>query len=139
MTLQSRIPQVLLIAIVGLMAVGLLAPTGQCGALPQFIDYDGDGFDDGAPDDDGDGIPDEIEFHSFFSAQQNLVLGVNQMSIGTPAPAPKPCAAERFGALEFTTRAVSASRSDFDAGFGGSLGLGGGLGGGGACAGGICF
>ena len=106
-----------------------------------FVDCDGDGFDDNAPDDDLDGIPDEFECHSFISAPA-ATLGVSQMFTGgeprftTPA---RSRSSDGFGRRKFAARAVCENRLDFDAGFGSSLGLGGGLGSGGGCAGGVCF
>jgi len=136
----SRIRPFMPVLTVCLLIIGLLALTGNSTDLQRFVDYDGDGFDDNAPDADSDGIPDDLESHSFFSAQHNFILSLSQMSIShDPAAEPKPCAAECFGAREFATRGLSLTRTDFDAGFGSGLGISGGLSGGGACAGGICF
>jgi len=114
-------------------------------ALPseptEFIDCDGDGFDDNAPDDDTDGIPDECERHGYILAQAGQ-LQVSQMFAGRDADASTRaslCCSEAFGQRKFALRAVCENRLDFDTGFDSGLGLGGGLGGGGGCAGGVCF
>ncbi len=106
-----------------------------------FTDCDGDGFDDNAPDDDTDGIPDEVERHGFVSASVGQ-LQVSQMftntNTGVGMQAHLHCK-DAFGRRKFAARAVSEDRLDFDTGFGSGLGLGGGLGAGGGCAGGVCF
>ena len=138
--LTVRLPRTLILAI-GILFLMAACPTGEAGQLPRFVDLDGDGFDDNAPDDDADGIPDEFESHSFFSAAV-VSLGVGQMFGGTSSVSPtnKPTsAAEKFGRREFQVRFLCGPRTDFEADFASGLGLGGGLGGGGACAGGICF
>jgi len=109
--------------------------------LPGYVDLDGDGFDDNAPDTDLDGIPDEFEAHGFVSTQIDGLQVAPMFAGQAPAPdaSPKAKTGEIFGRRKFTTRGLAENRSDFDIGFGSSLGLGAGLGGGGACAGGICF
>jgi hypothetical protein len=119
-----------------------LVPASVCGTdLKRFIDFDGDGFGDLAPDSDLDGIPDEFEAHGFLSAATNGDLqAVKMFSVslqaGSSSEANKITA---FGKREFATRGICITRSDFDSGFSSGLGLGGGVGGGGACAGGICY
>jgi hypothetical protein len=140
---RSRIYTLLLIAASSLTLIVFTASSGYSADLYRFVDFDGDGFDDNAPDSDSDGIPDEIEFHGFLSAQGAINLEVSAMfstsNSGSGATESKPCAAVRFGTREFTTRGITSSRADFDAGFGSGLGLSGGQGGGGGCVGGVCF
>lgn len=130
----------LLTIAVALLAIGLIGPSGFAADSQRFVDIDGDGFNDNAPDSDADGIPDGIEFHGFLSAQPNLVLRVNPTPINASAlMGARACASERFGSREFATRGIAVRRADFDAGFGSGLGLSGGQGGsGGGCVGGVC-
>jgi len=128
------------LALLWLAATIVLAASSP--ALPSepivFIDCDGDGFDDNAPDDDTDGIPDEFEHHGYISAPAGQ-LQVSQMFAGHDAHVSTPThlrCSEGFGRRRFATRAVCENRLDFDTGFGSGLGLGGGLGAGGGCAGG---
>lgn len=124
-----------------LLVVLLVCCPAWSARLPSYVDLDGDGFDDNAPDTDLDGIPDEFEAHGFVSTQTDGLRVAPMFAGQAPngeAP-PKARAGEIFGRRKFTTRGVAENRRDFDAGFGSSLGLGAGLGGGGACAGGICF
>jgi hypothetical protein len=131
-----------------LFLLWLVASYLTFGALPafpsaptMFVDYDGDGFDDKAPDDDTDGIPDELERHGFISATftQLKVLPVFSGSNEPSSEPNHPSSGEAFGRRKFGTRAVSKNRLDFDAGFSSNLGPRSGLGSGGGCAGGVCF
>jgi len=131
--------------LVSLCLAGIFVLTAPRSAFPSdpgiFIDCDGDGFDDNAPDDDADGIPDEFERHKFISAP-TAQLQVSQMFAGNDADAgmpDRPGRGESFGRRSFVTRSVCENRADFDDGFGYELGLGGGLAAGGGCAGGVCF
>jgi hypothetical protein len=109
-----------------------------------FVDLDGDGFDDYAPDENGDGIPDEMKSDktgetdqetensgqiSAFAPMQDL----GEYNIDEYLPN-----SERFGRLEFTTRAQSLFRGgfDIDKNFGPGNGIGSGALSG--CAGGVC-
>jgi len=130
------------LALLWLSAICVLAAAPS--ALPSgpavYTDCDGDGFDDNAPDDDTDGIPDEFERHGFVSALVGQ-LQVSQMftnnNAGVGMKARLRCK-ESFGRRLFAVRSVSENRLNFDTGFGSGLGLGGGLGAGGGCAGGVC-
>ena len=105
-----------------------------------FVDLDGDGFNDFDPDDDGDGIPDEFEYHRFFSSAP-VSLQTSHMFSDAPdasVEAAPSSARERFIRRDFQVRGLREPRNDFEANFSDELGLGGGAGGGG-CAGGICF
>lgn len=109
-----------------------------------FVDLDGDGFNDNAPDENGDGIPDEMK--SGKNKEKDQEAGSSgQISAFTPLQdlgeytideyLPN---SERFGRLEFTTRAQSSFRGgfDIDKSFGPGTGIGGGAMSG--CPGGVC-
>jgi hypothetical protein len=117
-------------------------PAGQTLASEPdlFVDLDGDGFNDFDPDDDGDGIPDEFEYHRFFnSAPVKLQTSLMFSDVPTLRADVSPSSArERFIRRDFRVRDLREPRNDFEADFSDDLGLGGG-GGGGGCAGGICF
>jgi len=54
-------PHVLLILIASLLVIVVGTPSGFCSDLQIFIDFEGDGFDDNAPDTDNDGMDDGTE------------------------------------------------------------------------------
>ena len=139
--MTSKLSAVLALLWLTAIIVFAAAPATFPSGLAAYMDYDGDGFDDNAPDDDTDGIPDELELHGFISAP-TAQLQVSAMFTGNSANVETPdrggCG-ENFGRRQFATRAVCENRQDFDEGFGSDLGLGGGLGAGGGCAGGVCF
>jgi len=109
-----------------------------------YVDLDGDGFDDNAPDENSDGIPDDVESgkskideHSFEGGEQIAAFtplqDIGQYNIDEYLPN-----SEIFGRLKFSTRAQSSFRGGFDIGnnFGSETGIGcGALSG---CAGGVC-
>jgi hypothetical protein len=138
--MPGKFSQVLVL--LGLAAIFVFATPAVFPSQPTaFVDCDGDGFDDNAPDDDADAIPDELEYHSYITTPTGR-LQATQMFSGSGTQVGSQVrlgCGEAFGRRRFTTRAVSENRLDFDAGFGSSLGLGGGLGAGGGCAGGVCF
>jgi hypothetical protein len=109
-----------------------------------FVDLDGDGFDDNAPDENGDGIPDEMKSVKTEEAEQDIensgqlsafapLQDLGEYTIDEYLPN-----SERFGRLEFTTRAQSSFRGgfDIDENFGPGNGIGSGAISG--CAGGVC-
>jgi len=122
-----------------LLVVLLVCCPVSSARLLGYVDLDGDGFDNNAPDTDLDGIPDEFEAHGFVSTQIDGLQAAPMFAGQAPAADAQLKAGEIFGRRKFTTRGIAENRRDFDIGFGSGLGLGAGLGGGGACAGGICF
>ncbi|MEW5795426.1 MAG: hypothetical protein AB1772_03600 [Candidatus Zixiibacteriota bacterium] len=139
--MTSRLSPILGLVSLTIAAIMACAPCAHASEPMAFVDCDGDGFDDNAPDDDSDGIPDEFERHGYISASGGQ-LQVSQMFAGHEAHVHAPIhvrCGEGFSRRRFATRAVCENRLDFDTGFGSGLGLGGGLGAGGGCAGGVCF
>jgi len=104
---------------------------------------DGDGFNDNAPDEDGDAIPDAAD-PDYVPADSNdegmtglINLGKALVEIGLAPDLGTNI--QTFGRLDFCTRAISQNRCGFDAGddFGSEgIGIGGNSGGG--CVGGVC-
>ncbi len=118
-----------------------LAETSPAGSA-EFEDFDGDGFDDNAPDTDSDGIPDAADqskpetltdqandggFISFDSGETALPDDVGSFS-------------SRFERLSFTCRALTKTRGGFGSSddFGPGNGIGIGAVSAGGCSGGIC-
>ncbi len=105
-----------------------------------FVDFDGDGLDDNVGDLDHDGLPDFVSdtdepeppdvASDFFKAIETTSSSDDLFL--TPS--------EKFGALKFSTRALTQNRGCFSAGseFGPPGGLGQSTSSGG-CAGGICW
>lgn len=67
----------LMIAVISLTAVGLSGHALAQNAHHYFIDEDGDGFNDNAPDHDGDGIPNGIDpdFRRMFKMNNSPIWG----------------------------------------------------------------
>ena len=106
-----------------------------------YIDYDGDGFSDSAPDSDNNGIPDEFqsntqEITSPEATRQQLDQFFNSISITDKTL--NLSLFDKFSLRKYNSCNIYKNRSVFDADFGTNVGLGTGLAGG-ACAGGICF
>ena len=105
----------------------------------RFVDLDGDGFNDNAPDGDGNGIPDELEAGYVDTADEGPMTGIfaGLQSDDAPALIIPETNSEAFGRYRFCVRSVCEERSVFDAEFDKSLGIS--VSAGGACAGGVCF
>ena len=130
-------PIVLFLTIITAMTMSSALTAGE---PLKFLDRDGDGISDLEPDFDFDRIPDPAERHGLLTAP----AGPDQL-----APIFARVAGERgargtgrlvqgFGRREFAARAMSQTRSDFDAWFGSGPGVTSGASSGGACAGGVC-
>ena len=108
-----------------------------------YIDMDGDGFDDNAPDEDGDAIPDgaDPDYVTIPPEAENMNGLINFGETLAKAGLIEDFSTnkQKFGKLDFCTRAMGQNRCGFDAGddFGSEgIGIGGGSGGG--CVGGVC-
>jgi hypothetical protein len=111
--------------------------------IKPYVDMDGDGFNDNAPDEDGDGIPDaaDPDFIPVETEETNMVGLIKFGEVLKKAGLIEDYSTnlQKFGQLNFCTRALSKNRCGFDAGddFGSEgIGIGGGSSGG--CAGGVC-
>lgn len=105
-----------------------------------FIDYDGDGFDDLAADNNENGIPDYIEETKDEPiVEVESILGGSFGNQGEPAEELYLDNQEAFGARDFSVRCLSSRRIGLNAGddFGAGNGLNVG-GSGGGCQGGVC-
>lgn len=132
------IATVLLVAAFMAFAAGPV--TADMNAKTNFADFDGDGINDNAPDDDGDGIPniaepgykketgEQSDFINFSASLQTAVADALLTNY------------DRFGKRQFGARALTQNRCGFtsEEGFGSDIGIGLGAAGGGACAGGVC-
>ncbi|MFH1686673.1 MAG: hypothetical protein ABIE70_04030 [bacterium] len=121
-----------------LFLIGALAMS-PAAADVRFVDLDGDGFNDNAPDGDGNGIPDEFEAGYVATPDEGPTTGIFAGLQTEPAPAlvlPE-TNSEEFGRSRFCVRSICEERSVFDADFDKSLGIS--VSAGGACAGGVCF
>jgi hypothetical protein len=117
-------------------------------AARTFVDYDGDGFDDNAPDADGDGIPTSVENPS--SAESAIeAIPADTHPVGMfDLPGGNATAMDielsnsgAFGSRHFVARSLSQNRCslDSDVGFGASVTSGIGITSGGmVCSGGVC-
>jgi len=113
-----------------------------------FVDYDGDGFDDSAPDADGDGIPTVVENPSNAESATEAVpddspsVGMFDLSGGNAAAIDIEMSnSSAFGSRQFVARSLTQNRCslDSDIGFGSSAGIGiGVMSGGMVCSGGVC-
>lgn len=112
-----------------------------------FVDFDGDGFDDNALDDDLDGIPNdvdpdyvkpEIEAQAEAAPEQDDFFALDNMD---PVPALDFLSnAQKFCRLRMSVRALTQSRGAFEESneFGVGEGIGAGAVMGGVCQGGVC-
>ena len=133
----------LAIAVVLIFSSGLLAGSEDV-AKSQFVDLDGDGFDDNAADNDGDGIPDDVGAQ----AEDNTVdTGLSEFDdvfssdlLEVEAPEVFISNSEYFCRLRMVNTALSHNRVCFSSGddFGPGSGIGSGAVLGGVCAGGVC-
>jgi hypothetical protein len=108
-----------------------------------WVDMDGDGFNDNAPDEDGDAIPDaaDPDFIPAPTVEESntgmINFGETIQEVGLAEDFSTNL--EKFGQRDFLTRAMAQNRCGFDAGdeFGNEgIGIGGSSGGG--CVGGVC-
>nr|MBN2277971.1 hypothetical protein [candidate division Zixibacteria bacterium] len=111
-----------------------------------FIDRDGDGFDDIAADDDGDGIPNGADPNAAEVAPRptDKSNGLIDFSRGLdPAEIPEGIlkTSDLFNTNQFNARGLSENRCGFtsEEGFGSGTGVGiNDISGGGGCVGGVC-
>jgi hypothetical protein len=108
-----------------------------------WVDMDGDGFDDNASDEDGDAIPDaaDPDFVPIPTEDEGVAGLINLGATIQKAGLTEDFSTnlQKFGRLDFLTRAMAQNRCGFDAGdeFGNEgIGIGGSSGGG--CVGGVC-
>ena len=108
----------------------------------RFVDFDGDGINDNAPDEDSDGIPDNADPDYVLddAEEQSGLINFNAVLKPTAVDDALLTNYDKYGRREFCTRALSVNRCGFtsDEGFGGNIGIGLSAGGGGGCAGGVC-
>lgn len=109
--------------------------------LSNFVDLDGDGFNDNQLDANGDGIPDEFEPGYVPAIDEGKAAGIFAEMEVAPVTVERSALLETnedvFGRLSFLTRNMCDNRCAFDAEFGSGLGIA--VAAGGACAGGVCF
>ncbi len=114
-----------------------------------FVDFDGDGFDDNALDDDLDGVPNEVDpdyvkpdaeaqLERQAESQEDDFFALDDMD---PVPTIDLLSnAQKFCRLRMSVRALAQSRGAFDESneFGVGEGIGAGAVMGGVCQGGVC-
>lgn len=120
-----------------ILLLSLALPSGASSASLRFVDLDGDGFNDNAPDGDGNGIPDEFEAGYVAPTEEGPATGIfsGLQSDESPTPILPETNKEQFGRLSFCIRSICEERSVFDADFGSGLSVNVSAGG---CAGGVC-
>lgn len=131
--MRVRVTSLLLLT---LFLIGALAMSPVSANLP-FVDLDGDGFDDNAPDGDGNGIPDELEAGYVATPDEGPATGIfaDLQSESAPALILPETNKEAFGRVSFCVRFICEERSVFDSDFGSGLSVSVSAGG---CAGGVC-
>ncbi len=122
---------------------GFLTADEAKGASAPFIDLDGDGLDDGAPDDDGDGIFNIAEGRSKPVPGETSPALTGLASFETSAAdfsADFTPNSGKFSQLNRSCRIISTHRGGFGSGdqFGPGNGIGIGAVSSGGCAGGVC-
>ena len=127
------------------LCLGSLGLTAQESATTDqlFVDLDGDGINDNAPDLNDDGIPDKCQRQKGADVQtpnDRFAMFASDLRAGMVLPelSSEP-SSQRFGRRFFTTRGLQRFRTSFEAGLGFDSGIGlGSASGGSACAGGLC-
>jgi len=136
--MKLRLAYMFVVTIIAIVFLGVPAAGEDTSSKPAFVDLDGDGFNDQAPDLNNDGIPDQI-----VSKAQNEtpklsgLLGniLDEFFDGSSLLSKR----ERFDKLKFAARGISLHRGGFncDEGFGPGNGIG--LGAmSNSCPGGVC-
>ena len=141
-----KLHQILIFSLVGIILIlspkFLLAEKSET-TEETYIDLDGDGINDNAPDSDGDGIIDVAESgfrqSQFDTEPANMgMVSFESSSVGISAdPSPN---SGKFSSLNKNCRLLSSSRGGFGTGdqFGPGNGIGIGAVSSGGCAGGVC-
>lgn len=143
MILRLNLPQLIITLLIALSLTGAAGLIGSATAAPkQYVDLDGDGFDDGQPDLDDDGIPDKFQPGRETGSHVLTVLpaDVFDRAVSPAAEDSLSSTPDRFALREFTTRGLSPRCSPLgtDDEFGPSQGMNLGAASGGACIGGQC-
>ncbi len=128
--------KLLVLALGGLLIMGVGGNVSAANNVEVFVDLDGDGFDDNESDVNKDGVPDlvvPVEAPQMLVSADDIFGG----TATAPAKATKKTNAQHFGLRSFSTRAQSVSRSGLKCGFPDEQGTGTAAGSA-ACPGGVC-
>ena len=117
----------------------LIFPAGLYAASPQYVDFDGDGFDDNIIDLDNNGIPDQFQ-KKVKSVHSSGNYTFSPGSFGQSKennPALELTKSQNFSLYKFRCRTISGTRSDFESDFNSGININSSSGS--SCAGGVCF
>ena len=134
--MMVTLSKLLVLALGGLLIMGVGGNVSAANNVEVFVDLDGDGFDDNESDVNKDGVPDLV----VPVVAPQMLVSADDIFGGTataPAKATKKTNAQHFGLRSFSTRAQSVSRSGLKCGFPDEQGTGTAAGSA-ACPGGVC-
>ena len=115
----------------------ILALTVQAGGR-NFVDFDGDGFNDNIIDFDNNNIPDEFQAKVKEIKSQSRTFTFSPTSLfSNSSNQIKLSVSQKFSLHLFNTRLINKCRSSFDGDFATGLNIN--ASSGGSCVGGICF
>ena len=103
-----------------------------------FIDYDGDGFNDNYIDSDNNNIPDEFQSKVKELKSNSRTFTFSPLSLfSNESSQIKLTVSQKFVLLQFKARILTSCRSNFDSDFNSEVSVSTSSGGG--CVGGVCF